>query len=259
MLAWKKKKKKKDRVKKWCNPTTFLSLLKPFVIGLLKPSGLLKPFSRKSWVVKLFTNSVSSSPGFFPRCSGLFFPVHFPCLIPFPLSSIPFLNLILFLILFGNFFVFSVLHVLFVFLPLFQQTESTKKKGHFLPVKFCHSILTKISTASGIALLLRWLPWTEEAAMFKLPSSSKPVCPSSPFPRTVLFRGDVLSSPDGCSRPWGLRASARGCGTPPQGQGCRDGTHSCGLRHRLWTPANHLSWVTPLSHPAWNGGPARRS
>lgn len=83
--------------------------------------------------------------------SFFFFLVHFPCLAPLQLSSIPSLNLILFLILLGNFLIFSVLHVLFVFLPLFPQIESSEKKGHLLSVKFCHSTLKKISTASTIA------------------------------------------------------------------------------------------------------------
>ena len=49
----------------------------------------------------------------------------------------------------------------------------------------------------------------------------KPPCPSSklgplaPFPGLFLFCSDVPSSSAGLSRPYKLRASSRGCVTPP--------------------------------------------
>lgn len=67
-------------------------------------------------------------PVSFHAIFDFFFLVHFPCLVPLQLSSIPSPNLILSLILLGNFLIFSVLHVLFVFLPPSNKLNIARKK-----------------------------------------------------------------------------------------------------------------------------------
>ena len=59
---------------------------------------------------------------------SFFLLIHFPCLVPPQLSSVPSLNLILSLILLGNFLIFSVLHVLFVLFPSSYKLNLVRRK-----------------------------------------------------------------------------------------------------------------------------------